>query len=65
VIIDTSNLPNDVEALKKIIVNYQSVINLLEEKISLFQQNLFGRKSEKLVPNPDQPSLFDEAEEIS
>ena len=68
-IIDASNLPNDVEALKEIVIEnqryYQTQINLLEEKISLLQQNLFGRKSEKLDPSPDQPSLFDEAEELS
>jgi len=64
-ILDASNLPNDVKSLKKIIVSHQATINLLEEKISLLQHNLFGRKSEKLSPNPDQPSLFDEAEEFS
>lgn len=62
---DESSLPDDVKSLKKIIVNHQVTINLLEEKISLLQHNLFGRKSEKLPPNPDQPSLFDEAEEFS
>ncbi len=61
-IIDASSLPNDVESLKEINISLQATINLLEEKISLLQQHLFGRKSEKLVSHPDQPSLFDEAE---
>ena len=41
-------------------------IKLLEEKVRLLQDKIFGRKSEKLTPSKyHQLSLFDEAEEIA
>ena len=51
--IDLANLPNDVDALKAIIVADRSCIARLEVLVAAFKQAMFGRKSEKLV-NPSQ-----------
>ena len=67
-LIDTSNLPDNPEELKKIIFSleqkYQSDIEYLQERLRLFQKELFGRKSEKqdLPIDRKQLQLFDEAE---
>ena len=67
------NLPDDIEALKQIVLAQQDVleisqrnnrsqqatIKLLEEKIKLFQQRQFGKSSEK---TDQQAELFDEVE---
>ena len=50
--IDLANLPNDVDALKAIIVADRSCIARLEVLVAAFKQAMFGRKSEKL--NADQ-----------
>lgn len=56
-------LPDDINALKKIIHNYQSEIKLFEEKIAWYKSRIFGRKSEKLsAEDVLQGRLFDEAE---
>jgi transposase len=74
--LDLSTLPDDTTALKGLIFSlasahtklekeYQSRIEFLEERIRLFQNELFGRKSEKRpVPESDQRQLllFNEAE---
>ena len=44
---DNKNLPNDTEALKSIIVDYQEQISYLEEKISYLQKVIFSSTSEK------------------
>ena len=68
---EAQHLPDDIEALKGIIVTQskefhavQSHINALEEKIRYLQGKLFGRRSEKHVLNDDsQVRLFDEPED--
>ncbi len=59
-------LPDDVEALKKIIASQNLLlakksvrINTLEEMVRLHQQKTFGASSEK---SPDQQEMFNEAE---
>ena len=65
---DPATLPEDTSALKEIILSrekeYESRIQFLEERIRLLQNELFGRKSEKRLPEPDQQQLclFNEAE---
>jgi len=44
---DNMNLPNDAEALKSIIFDYQNHISYLEEKISYLQKIIFSATSEK------------------
>lgn len=67
-LIDTSSLPDNPEELKKIIFSleqkYRSDIEYLQERLRLFQKELFGRKSEKqdLPIDRKQLQLFDEAE---
>lgn len=56
----TEQLPNDVNALKKIIADKQQHIHLLEEQLRLERHRQFGAKSEK---NPGQGELFNEAEQ--
>jgi transposase len=50
--IDLASLPDDVDALKAIIVADRSCIARLEVLVAAFKQAMFGRKSEKL--NADQ-----------
>jgi len=71
---NTSSLPNDPSALKDIIKsyarteeNYKDENRLLREKIRLLEMKLFGRKSEKYPPDPDDPlqmNLFSELKEL-
>ena len=74
---NTTTLPNDIEALKTIIVDqdvtireqqerYESRIEFLEEQLRFLQKELFGRKTEKrpLPEDGRQLLLFDEAEKI-
>ena len=56
----TKQLPNDVDALKKIIADKQQHIHLLEEQLRLERHRQFGAKSEK---HPGQGELFNEAEQ--
>ena len=44
---NTKDLPNDTQELKKIISDYQYHVSYLEEKIDLLQKAIFGTKSEK------------------
>ena len=69
--IDATTLPEDHDALKAMIIefakneaSYQKRIEHLEERIRLLTNEIFGRKSEKHVPEPDQNqlSLFAQAE---
>lgn len=55
----TEQLPNDVDALKKIIADKQQHIHILEEQLRLERHRQFGTKSEK---HPGQGELFNEAE---
>lgn len=56
----TEQLPNDVDALKKIIADNRQHIHLLEERLRLERHRQFGAKSEK---HPGQGELFNEAEQ--
>ncbi|RME80155.1 MAG: IS66 family transposase [Caldilineae bacterium] len=53
---DLNNLPDDVGKLKQIIVDlvddFQSQIEELNKKLRLFQQAIYGRRSEKRPPTP-------------
>lgn len=54
--VSLSALPDDVEALKKI-------IEILRQEIKLYRDKLFGNKSERFTGKDElQPGLFDEAE---
>jgi transposase len=63
-----SSLPDDALISKKDVAaletKYQEKIHYLEERIRLLQNELFGRKSEKRHPEPDQqlPMFADEPE---
>lgn len=65
-----AELPDNVTALKKIILEKESVLRQItaklswaEEKIRVLELRYFGRKSEKFSPEEDkQNRLFDEAE---
>lgn len=66
---DAAQLPNTVEALQSLVVdfaelrqNYETEISLLREEISILKHRLFGRKSEKLPVGDGQLLLFNEAE---
>jgi hypothetical protein len=61
-------LPNDIDALHKMVQDYQFTVEQLQEKLSwyeeqfrLFQHRRFGASSEK---HPEQMELFNEAESI-
>jgi len=75
--VDASSLPENAADLKAIVISlaashaglkekeqtYQSRIEYLEERIRLLQNELFGRKTEKLPPEDrDQLPLFNEVE---
>ena len=76
--IDPNNLPDDINALKdlvfkalnesskkdKLLVKKDRKILELEEKLQLQLAARFGAKSEKYI-DPNQPSLFNETEEVS
>lgn len=61
-------LPNDIDALHKMVQDYQFTVEQLQEKLNwykeqfrLFQHKRFGASSEKY---PEQMELFNEAESI-
>jgi transposase len=61
-------LPNETNALHKMVLDYQSTVDQLQEKLSWYEEQFrllkhqrFGRSSEKC---PDQMELFNEAESI-
>ncbi len=69
--LDTATLPDDHDALKAIIIEFaeqheksKKHIELLEERIRLLTNEIFGRKSEKQPHEPDQTqlNLFGQAE---
>ena len=53
------NLPNDIDALKRLVWQKQDRIQFLEEQVILFKHRQFGKSSEK---STQQVELFDEAE---
>lgn len=66
---DAAQLPNTVEELQSLVIdfaelrqNYETEISLLKEEISILKHRLFGRKSEKLLVGSGQLLLFNEAE---
>jgi transposase len=69
--IDATTLPDSVDALKILLLDldaqYRAKIEFLEERIRLFQKELFGRKTEKrpIETELKQLHLFNEAEVLS
>lgn len=74
---NAATLPDNLDALKTIILDqdvviqeqkerYESRIEFLEERLRFLQKEIFGRKTEKrpLYDDPQQLRLFDEAEKI-
>ena len=55
----TQSLPDDIDALKALLLKKEQRIDLLEEQIRLLKQKRFGASSEK---SDQQVELFDEAE---
>jgi transposase len=70
-LIDIATLPDSVEDLKVLLVDldaqYRARIEFLEERVRLFQKELFGRKTEKRPPETElrQLHLFNEAEALT
>ena len=61
--VDIKNLPDNVEALKRMISEYHSENAVLKEEVQFLKQKLFGRTSEKLTEaERRQLYLFNEAE---
>ncbi len=67
--VTADQLPNDITALKKLVldyqndaVNYQQQVDALQEQLRLLIHKRFGRSSEQAPPN--QFGLFDESEKI-
>src|SRR5690606_18314375 len=58
----TSTLPDDIDALKQLVVTHRQRINVLEEYIRLHKHRQFGASSEQ---TPGQRELFNEAEAAS
>jgi len=60
-----NNLPDDIETLKQFIASYEAENKLLREQNRLLRARLFGRKTEKILPEDahEQLLLFNEAEE--
>jgi len=58
--LELNNLPDDALSLKQIIASQQQQIDHLQEMLRLFQNELFGRKSEARLDavNPNQLQLF-------
>jgi len=54
-----ANLPNDIDALKAIILAQQEQNARLEALVTAFRQALFGRKSEKIDPDQFELALED------
>jgi transposase len=72
--LDIKSLPDDSLKLKDMLLDlfrknnqHKNQIEYLQEENRYFRDKLFGRKSEKKRPDndPNQPSLFDEAEEVT
>ena len=60
---EVAKLPDNPEILKGIIVDFKTEVNILQEQIRLLRKHIYGPRSEKIkADNPEQPSLFDEAE---
>ncbi|HIC85019.1 MAG TPA: IS66 family transposase, partial [Desulfobacterales bacterium] len=58
--LNISNLPDNVDELKAIILDYQAEVERLEEHIRILRACIFGRKSEKTPRTPvNQKTLFD------
>jgi len=55
----TANLPDDIEALKAIILAQQEQNARLEALVAAFRQAMFGRKSEKIDPDQFELALED------
>ena len=65
---ELQNLPDDAISLKEIIVlqeeKFQERINYLEEMVRLLKNEIFGRKTEKIIfPDRLQRQLFESIEE--
>ena len=65
--INIKRLPNDIDALKKIIIKqeqkYNSIIEKMQEQINLLRARIFARKAEKLKKEEsEQIQVFDEVE---
>ncbi len=61
---DIAALPNDIDALKQLVIDLQQHNEQLAERNRLLHAIIYGPKSEKKpVPVEDQYSLFDEAEQ--
>jgi transposase len=62
-VVDVKSLPNDVDALKRLVSDVYSENRVLEEENRLLRQKLFGAKSEKLTEGERQQLyLFNEIE---
>jgi hypothetical protein len=59
---DLNSLPNDLDALKKIIAQQSATIAYLEEKFRLAQHKKFGKSTEGY---PGQGELFNEVEQLA
>ena len=55
-------LLQEIQDLKRIIKNLNQTIHEQNETIKLLQQQIFGKKTEKIVINENQTSLFDDEE---
>jgi len=55
-------LLQEIQDLKRIIENLNQTIHEQNETIKLLQQQIFGKKTEKIVINENQTSLFDDEE---
>ena len=54
-----ANLPDDIDALKAIILAQQEQNARLEALVAAFKQAMFGRKSEKIDPDQFELALED------
>jgi transposase len=64
--IDVKKLPDNVDALKRMISEYHLEISVLKEENQLLKQKLFGRRAEKLTEaERRQLYLFNEAEAVT
>jgi len=63
--VDLKSLPDDASLPKEVVISlvekYEEKIHYLEEKLRVFQQELFGRRSERRTgAHPDQLPLFED-----
>jgi transposase len=58
---DIKTLPDDIDALKEIIVDYNGQITILQEKLNYLLKTIYGQKSEKRKSNTiiSSPNLLD------